>query len=69
VLGAYQLLYVQSTYNQVIYCFAQDSPVDTCLGSLPKIHLDLLYGKDVRERDAAHNLIKGIQQINEAVEE
>jgi hypothetical protein len=56
-------------YNQVMYSFTQDSPVETCLGYLPKIHLDLLYGKDVRERDAARKFIQGIQQISQAVKE
>jgi hypothetical protein len=64
-----QLLYVQPMYNQVMYSFTQDSPVETCLGYLPKIPLDLLYGKDVRERDAAHKFIQRIQQVSQAVKE
>jgi hypothetical protein len=53
-----------------MYSFTQDSPVETCLGYLPKIHLDLLYGKDLRERDAAHKFIQQvIQAVKEKIEE
>ena len=64
-----QLLYVHPMYNQVMYSFTQDSPVETCLGYLPKIPLDLLYGKDVRERDATHKFIQRIQQVIQAIKE
>jgi hypothetical protein len=56
-------------YNQVMYSFTQDSPVETCLGYLPKIHLDLLYGKYLRERDAARKFIQWIQRVIQAVKE
>ena len=53
-----QLLYVQPMYNQVMYSFTQDSPIETCLGYLPKVPLDMLYGKDVKERDVSLKFIQ-----------
>jgi len=64
-----QLPYVQPMYNQVMYSFTQDSPVETCLGYLPKIPLDFLYGKDSKERNAARKFIQRIQQVNQIVKE
>jgi hypothetical protein len=55
-----QLLYVQPMYNQVMYYFTQDFLAETCFGYLPKIPLDLLYGKDVREKYASHKFIHRI---------
>jgi hypothetical protein len=56
-------------YNQVMHSFTQDSPVETCLGYSTKIPLDLLYGKDVWERDATRKFIQRIQQVSQAVKE
>ena len=57
-------------YDQVMSSFTHNSPVETCLGYLPKIHLDLLYGKDLKERDATHKFIQRVIQVfNEKIEE
>ena len=64
-----QLPYVQPMYNQVIYSFTQNSPVDTCLGYLPNIPLDFLYGKGGKERNAARKFIRKIQQVNQFIKE
>jgi hypothetical protein len=52
-----------------MYSFTQYSLVETCLGYSPNIPLDLLYGKDIGERDATCNFIQRIQQVIQAVKE
>jgi hypothetical protein len=53
-------------YNQVMYSFTQGSPVEACLGYLPKIPLNFLYGRNGKERNAARKFIQTIQQVNQA---
>jgi hypothetical protein len=38
--------YVQHAYNRALHSSTQSSPFETCFGYLPKVPLDLMYGRD-----------------------
>ena len=38
--------YVQHDYNQDLHSSTKSSPFETCFGYLPKVPLDLMYGRD-----------------------
>jgi hypothetical protein len=69
-----QIPYVQHAYNRALHSSTQSSPFETCFGYLPKVPLDLMYGRDVdvneeRTEDRARKFIQRIQQIHQAVRE
>jgi hypothetical protein len=39
--------YIQHDYNRDLRSSTQRSPFDTCFGYLPKVPLELMYGRDV----------------------
>ena len=41
-----QTPYVQHSYKQFLHSSTQCSPFETCFGYLPKVPLDLMYGRD-----------------------
>jgi hypothetical protein len=41
-----QIPYVQQAYNRALHSSTQCSPFETCFGYLPKVPLDLMYGRD-----------------------
>jgi hypothetical protein len=41
-----QIPYVQHVYNRYLHSSTQISPFETCFGYLPKVPLDLMYGRD-----------------------
>jgi hypothetical protein len=52
----------------------QCSPFETCFGHLPKVPLDLMYGRDVDSNeeineDGFHKFIQRIQQVHQAIRE
>jgi hypothetical protein len=57
-----QLPYVQPMYNQVMYSFTQDSPVETCLGYLPKIPLTCCMGKMARREMQPTSSFRGFNK-------
>jgi hypothetical protein len=66
--------YVQHAYNRSLHSSTQNSPFETCFGYLPKLPLDLMYGRDAdvneeRTEDRFCNFIQRIQQIHQAVRE
>jgi hypothetical protein len=61
--------YVQHAYKQALHPSTKSSPFETCFGYLPKVPLNLMYGRDVdvneeRTEDIAHKFIQRIQQIH-----
>jgi hypothetical protein len=42
-----QIPYAQHAYNQALHSSTQISPFETCFGYLPKVPLNLMYGRDV----------------------
>jgi hypothetical protein len=38
--------YVHHAYNHALHSSTQSSPFETCFGYLPKVPLDLMYGRD-----------------------
>jgi len=69
-----QIPYVQHAHNQALHSSTQSSPFETCFGYLPKVPLDLMYGRDVnvneeRTEDRAHKFIQRIQQIHHTIRE
>jgi hypothetical protein len=66
--------YVQHAYNRALHSSTPSSPFETCFRYLPKVPLDLMYGKyaDVNEEqieDRARKFIQRIQQIHQVVME
>jgi hypothetical protein len=66
--------YVQHAYNRALHFSTQCSPFETCFGYLPKVPLDLMYGRDVdsieeRKEDRACKFIQRIQQVYQEVRE
>jgi hypothetical protein len=66
--------YVHHVYNRALHSSTQSSSFETCFGYLPKVPLDLMYGRDadVNEElieDRARKFIQRIQQIHQAVRE
>ena len=41
-----QIPYVQHAYNRALHSSTQISPFETCFGYLPKVPLNLMYGRD-----------------------
>jgi hypothetical protein len=69
-----QIHYIQHAYNRALHSFTQCSSFETCFGYLPKVPLDLMYGKDVdsneeRNEYRARKFIQRIQQVHQAVRE
>jgi hypothetical protein len=69
-----EIPYVHHAYNRSLHSSTQSSPFETCFGYLPKVPLDLMYGRDVdvneeRTEDRACKFIQRIQQIHQAVRE
>jgi hypothetical protein len=69
-----QIPYVHHDYNQALHSSTQSSPFETCFGYLPKVPLDLMYGRDVdsneeRNEYRAYKFIKRIHQVHQAVRE
>jgi hypothetical protein len=61
--------YVQHAYNRALHSSTKSSPFETCFGYLPKVPLDLLYGRDVDvneegTKDRARKFIQRIQEIH-----
>ena len=42
-----QIPYLQHAYNRALHSSTQSSPFEMCYGYLPKVPLDLMYGKYV----------------------
>jgi hypothetical protein len=66
--------YVQHAYNRSLHSSTQFSPFQTCFGYLPKVPLDLMYGRDVdlneeRNEDKARKFIQRIHLVHQAVRE
>jgi hypothetical protein len=69
-----QIPYVQHAYNRALHSSTRSSSFETCFGSLPKVPLKLMYGRDVdaneeRTEDRARKFIYRIQQVHQAVRE
>jgi hypothetical protein len=68
------IAYVQHAYNRALHSSTQCSHFETCFGYLPKVPLDLMYGRDVDSNeeineDRAHNFIQSIQKVHQAFKE
>jgi hypothetical protein len=69
-----QIPYVQHAYNRALHSSTHNSPFETCFGYLPKVPLDLMYGRDAdvneeQTEDRARKLFHRIQQIHQAIRE
>jgi hypothetical protein len=69
-----QIPYVQLAYNRALHSSTQCPPFETCFEYLPKVPLDLVYGRDVdsneeRNEDRACKFIQRIQHVHQAVRE
>jgi hypothetical protein len=66
--------YVQHSYNRALRSSNQCSPFETCFGYLPKVPLELMYGRDVYSNeeineDRARKFIQRIEQLYQEVKE
>jgi hypothetical protein len=65
----YNMLTIRALHSST-HCF----PFDTCFGYLPKVPLELIYGRDVDSNeeineDSAHKFIQRIQRVHQVVRE
>jgi hypothetical protein len=69
-----QIPYVHHAYNRALHSSTPSSPFETRFGYLPKVPLDLMYGRDINVNeemieDRPHKFIQRIQQVHRAVRE
>jgi hypothetical protein len=69
-----QIPYAQHAYNRALHSSTHISPFETCFEYLPKVPLDLMYGRDTdvneeRTEDRSKKFIQRIQQVHQAVGE